>query len=103
VKKEVLFAVAKVSTLEVETEGWARKPPNASTLNLKALFHYGAIPGGHSSCCGSASTISYQGALKPTKMCSPGPTSGYYFGDLSGIAENKRGAALPAKAPFFSR
>jgi hypothetical protein len=29
--------------------------------------------------------------------------SQYYFGDLSGIAENKRGAALPAKAPFFSR
>src|SRR5919106_5023037 len=32
--------------------------------------------GGHSSNCGSASAISYQGALDPTKMCSPGRTRG---------------------------
>src|SRR5919198_3887615 len=36
----------------------------------------GSIPGGHSSNCGSASAISYQGALDPTKMCSPGRTPG---------------------------
>jgi hypothetical protein len=27
----------------------------------------------------------------------------YHFGDLSGIAKNKRAAALPAKASLFSR
>ena len=30
-------------------------------------------------------------------------SSQYHFGDFSGIAESKRGAALPAKAPLFSR
>jgi hypothetical protein len=30
-------------------------------------------------------------------------TPQYYFGDLSGSAKHKRGAALPAKAPLVCR
>ena len=45
-------------------------------LQLEERSHQGLIPRGHSSNCGSASAISYQGALNPTKMCSPGRAPG---------------------------